>query len=245
MPYAQEDIKPYRQDGEKREQVEEMFNHIAPTYDTLNHLMSLGIDRGWRRKAIDALRPYRPQHILDIATGTGDFALMAAKRLKPQEIIGADISEGMMRVGQQKVEEAGMQYIISFQAEDCTRLSFPDARFDAVSIAFGARNFQDLDAALAETFRVTTAGGHLLLLELTAPPRFPMKQLFNIYSHIVMPLMGRIISHDSTAYTYLPASMQAFPQAEVMEGILRKAGYTAVQWRRFTMGICTMYIAEK
>lgn len=245
MPYAQEEIKPYERDGTKREQVEEMFDHIAPTYDSLNHIMSLGIDRGWRRKSIDALRPFAPQHILDIATGTGDFALLAAQRLRPQEIIGADISEGMMQVGRHKVEQAGMQDIISFQTEDCTHLSFPDGRFDAVTIAYGARNFQDLDTALCETHRVLTPGGHLLLVELTAPPRFPMKQLFWIYSHIAMPVMGRLISHDATAYTYLPASMQAFPQAEVMEGILHKAGYAHVSWRRFTMGICTMYIAQK
>ena len=245
MPYAQEEIKPYEREGTKREQVEEMFDHIAPTYDSLNHIMSLGIDRGGRRKSIDALLPYRPQHILDIATGTGDFALLAATRLRPTEIIGADISEGMMQVGRRKVEEAGMQDIISFQAEDCTRLSFPDGRFDAVTIAYGARNFQDLDAALRETHRVLAPDGRLLLVELTAPPRFPMKQLFWVYSHIAMPVMGRLISHDATAYTYLPASMQAFPQAEVMEQILCKAGYTHVTWHRFTMGICTMYIAQK
>jgi demethylmenaquinone methyltransferase/2-methoxy-6-polyprenyl-1,4-benzoquinol methylase len=138
-----------------------------------------------------------------------------------------------------------MQDIISFQTEDCTRLSFPDGRFDAVTIAYGARNFQDLDTALCETHRVLRPGGHLLLVELTAPPRFPMKQLFWIYSHIAMPVMGRLISHDATAYTYLPASMQAFPQAEVMQEILHKAGYAHVSWRRFTMGICTMYIAQK
>lgn len=245
MPYAQEEIKPYEREDSKREQVEEMFDHIAPTYDSLNHIMSLGIDRGWRRKSIDALRPFAPQHILDIATGTGDFALLAARRLRPKEIIGADISEGMMQVGRRKVEQAGMQDIISFQAEDCTRLSFPDARFDAVTIAYGARNFQDLDTALRETHRVLMPGGHLLLVELTAPPRFPMKQLFWVYSHIAMPVMGRLISHDATAYTYLPASMQAFPQAEVMQEILHKAGYAHVSWRRFTMGICTMYIAQK
>ena len=245
MPYAQETIKPYDREGTKREQVEEMFDHIAPTYDSLNHIMSLGIDRGWRRKSIDALKPFSPQHILDVATGTGDFALLAARRLQPQEIIGADISEGMMEVGRKKVEQAGMQEIISFQTEDCTHLSFPNERFDAVTIAYGARNFQNLDAALLETHRVLTSGGHLLLVELTAPPRFPMKQLFWVYSHIAMPVMGRLISHDSTAYTYLPASMEAFPQAEVMEQILRKAGFAQVTWRRFTMGICTMYLAQK
>ena len=245
MPYALEEIKPYRKEGTKKELVEEMFNRIAPTYDSLNHIMSLGIDRSWRRKSIDALKPLAPQHMLDIATGTGDFAMLAAQRLGPQEIIGADISEGMMEVGREKVRRAGLQDVITFQQEDCTRLSFADGRFDAVTVAYGARNFQDLDAALREMFRVLRPQGQLLLVELTAPPRFPMKQLFCVYAHIVMPLLGRIISHDPTAYTYLPASMQAFPQAEVMQEILRKAGFAQVRWKRFTMGICTMYLATK
>ena len=148
MPYAQEEIKPYERDGTKREQVEEMFDHIAPTYDSLNHIMSLGIDRGWRRKSIDALRPFAPQHILDIATGTGDFALLAAQRLRPQEIIGADISEGMMQVGREKVARLGLSDVISFAKEDCLNLSFDNNSFDAVTAAFGIRNFQDLECGL-------------------------------------------------------------------------------------------------
>ena len=227
-----------------------MFNRIAPTYDKLNHTLSLGIDRRWRRKAVDALGKHFPPKggqgvILDIATGTGDFAMLLAKRLKPQHIIGADISEGMMAVGREKVEKAGLQDIISFQKEDCMKLSFPDETFDAVTSAYGVRNFEDLDAGLREMQRVLRPGGHLLIVELTPPPRFPMKQLFWLYAHVVMPLIGRIVSHDKSAYTYLPASMEAFPQAEQMEGILQRAGFSRVEWKRFTFGISTMYLAEK
>ena len=222
-----------------------MFDRIAPTYDKLNHVLSLGIDRKWRRKAVDALGKYKPQEILDIATGTGDFAMLLAERIKPQHIIGADISEGMMAVGREKVEKAGLQDIISFQKEDCMKLSFPDETFDAVTSAYGVRNFEDLDAGLREMQRVLRPGGHLLIVELTPPPRFPMKQLFWLYAHVVMPLIGRIVSHDKSAYTYLPASMEAFPQAEQMEGILQRAGFSRVEWKRFTFGISTMYLAEK
>ncbi|MBR4129591.1 MAG: bifunctional demethylmenaquinone methyltransferase/2-methoxy-6-polyprenyl-1,4-benzoquinol methylase UbiE [Bacteroidaceae bacterium] len=222
-----------------------MFDRIAPTYDKLNHMLSLGIDRRWRRKAVDALGKFKPQQILDIATGTGDFALLLAKRIKPGHITGADISEGMMAVGREKVKQEGLQDTISFEREDCTKLSFTDGSFDAVTSAYGVRNFHDLDAGLREMQRVLCSGGHLLIVELTSPPRFPMKQLFWIYAHVVMPLLGRLISHDSSAYTYLPASMEAFPQPEQMEGILRKAGFAEVQWKRFTFGISTMYLAKK
>ena len=229
----------------KQEQVRQMFDRIAPTYDKLNHMLSLGIDRRWRRKAVDALGKFNPQQILDIATGTGDFALLLAKRIKPQHITGADISEGMMAVGREKVKQEGLQDTISFEKEDCTKLSFPDGSFDAVTSAYGVRNFHDLDAGLREMQRVLRPGGHLLIVELTSPPRFPMKQLFWVYAHVVMPLLGRLISHDDSAYTYLPASMEAFPQPEQMEGILRRAGFAKVQWKRFTFGISTMYLAEK
>ncbi len=222
-----------------------MFDKIAPSYDRLNHALSLGIDRRWRRTAVDALGKHQPQQILDIATGTGDFALLLAKRLKPQHIVGADISEGMMAVGREKVKEEGLQNVISFQYEDCMQLSFPDGSFDAVTSSYGVRNFQNLDKGLQEMQRVLRPGGHLLIVELTPPPSFPMKQLFWLYAHVVMPLLGRLISHDDSAYTYLPASMEAFPQPEQMEGILRKAGFAEVQWRRFTFGISTMYLATK
>ncbi len=242
--YKQESVTPYGE-GSKQEQIQRMFDKIAPSYDRLNHALSLGIDRRWRRTAVDALGKHQPQQILDIATGTGDFALLLAKRLKPQHIVGADISEGMMAVGREKVKEEGLQNVISFQHEDCMQLSFPDGSFDAVTSSYGVRNFQNLDKGLQEMQRVLRPGGHLLIVELTPPPRFPMKQLFWLYAHVVMPLLGRLISHDDSAYTYLPASMEAFPQPEQMEGILRKAGFAEVQWRRFTFGISTMYLATK
>ena len=242
--YKQESVTPYGE-GSKQEQIRRMFDKIAPSYDRLNHALSLGIDRRWRRTAVDALGIHQPQQILDIATGTGDFALLLAKRIKPQHIVGADISEGMMAVGREKVKEEGLQNVISFQHEDCMQLSFPDGSFDAVTSSYGVRNFQNLDKGLQEMQRVLRPGGHLLIVELTPPPSFPMKQLFWLYAHVVMPLLGRIISHDDSAYTYLPASMEAFPQPEQMEGILRKAGFTEVHWRRFTFGISTMYLATK
>lgn len=245
MAYQQEVIKPYSQEGEKAQQVEVMFDSIAPTYDLLNHALSLGIDRGWRRKAIDSLGQFHPASILDIATGTGDFAILSAQRLSPQKVIGADISDGMMEVGRQKVRQLGLQDVISFQHQDCLNLTFPDAQFDAVTVAYGVRNFQDLDAGLREMHRVLRPGGHLLIVELATPPHFPMRQLFWLYAHVVMPLVGRIVSRDARAYTYLPATMEAFPQGEVMQGILGRAGFNHVQWHRFTFGICTMYLAQK
>lgn len=245
MSYLQETIKPYAEEGEKREQVEEMFDSIAPTYDKLNHTLSFGIDRCWRKRAIKALQAYRPRHILDIATGTGDFALLCARHIQPKEIIGADISEGMMQQGRRKAEQAGLSHIVRFQTEDCSRLSFPDESFDAVTCTFGVRNFQDLDTALTEMYRVLSPGGHALILELSAPPHFPMKQLFRMYSHWLMPAVGSLLSRDRKAYRYLTASIEAFPQGEVMEQILRKAGFARVEWKRLTMGISTLFLAEK
>ena len=229
----------------KPERVGRMFDSIAPTYDKLNHTLSLGIDKRWRKTAVDALGKCNPSQILDIATGTGDFAMLLAERIRPLHITGADISEGMMAVGREKVKKAGLQDIITFQKEDCLSLSFPDGSFDAVTAAYGVRNFQDLDKGLREMRRVLKPGGHLLIVELTSPRRFPMKQLFWLYAHVVMPLIGRLVSHNASAYTYLPASMEAFPQAEEMEVIIRRVGFTEVEWRRFTFGISTMYLAKK
>lgn len=226
-------------------QVEAMFNRIAPTYDRLNHKLSLGIDRRWRRKAIDALKPFAPETILDVATGTGDFAILAAQRLDPGRIIGIDISEGMMEVAREKVKQAGLEGTIFFDKDDCTDLSFADESFDAVTVAYGARNFENLEAGLHEMCRVLVPEGHLMLVELTTPPHFPMKQLFNFYAHTVMPFIGRTISKDDSAYTYLPQSMAAFPQAEVMKPLLLHCGFRDVQFRRFTFGISTMYLATK
>ena len=244
MSYRQEEIKPYHE-GEKAQQVEAMFDHIAPTYDKLNHRLSWDIDRGWRKKAIGQLAPFHPRTMLDIATGTGDFAILAAKMLKPDRLVGADISEGMMQIGRQKAEREGLQHIISFEKEDCLALSYPDESFDAVTAAFGIRNFASLDKGLSEMCRVLKSGGHLSIVELTTPPRFPMKQLFRIYSHSVLPLYGRLISKDDKAYGYLTKTIEAFPQGERMTGILRQAGFSDATFRRLTFGICTMYFATK
>ncbi len=242
--YKQETIKPYHE-GDKAKQVEQMFDNIAPAYDTLNHRLSWNIDRGWRRKAIRQLAPYHPLSILDIATGTGDFAIMAAEMLHPHELIGADISEGMMEVGRQKVKAKGLDHIIRFAKEDCLHLSYPDNTYDAVTAAFGIRNFANLDQGLAEMCRVLKKGGHLSIVELTTPITFPMKQLFHIYSHTVLPVYGRLISHDASAYSYLTKTIEAFPQGEQMVKILQQAGFSEASFKRLTFGICTMYFATK
>ena len=243
--YKQEEIKPYEQTAEKASQVEQMFDNIAPTYDKLNHRLSWDIDRGWRRKAISQLAPHNPKTMLDIATGTGDFAILAAQQLHPTRLIGVDISEGMMEIGRQKVRQAGLSDIISFAKEDCLNLSYQDGTFDAVTAAFGIRNFADLDRGLSEMCRVLKKGGHLSIVELTTPVKFPMKQLFKVYSHTVLPLYGRIISKDSSAYSYLTRTIEAFPQGELMVEILKKAGFSDASFKRLTFGICTMYFATK
>ena len=243
--YKQEEIKPYSEEGAKATQVEAMFDNIAPTYDTLNHRLSWDIDRGWRKKAIRQLAPHRPQTILDVATGTGDFAILSAQMLKPQTLIGADISEGMMEIGRQKVKRLGLDGTISFAKEDCLQLSYEDNTFDAVTAAFGIRNFADLDKGLREMCRVLKPGGHLSIVELTQPVSFPMKQLFHLYSHTILPVYGRLISKDSSAYTYLTKTIEAFPQGERMMDILKKAGFRDAAFRRLTFGISTLYTATK
>ncbi|MBQ8712532.1 MAG: bifunctional demethylmenaquinone methyltransferase/2-methoxy-6-polyprenyl-1,4-benzoquinol methylase UbiE, partial [Prevotella sp.] len=232
-------------EGEKAQQVEAMFDNIAPNYDKLNHRLSWNIDRGWRRKAIRLLEPYKPQTMLDIATGTGDFAILAAQMLHPKQLVGADISEGMMAVGAKKVKKAGLEAVISFAKEDCLNLSYNEGSFDAVTAAFGIRNFANLDRGLSEMCRVLKPGGHLSIVELTTPVRFPMKQLFRIYSHTVLPVYGRLVSKDKSAYTYLTKTIEAFPQGELMMEILRQAGFRETSFRRLTFGICTLYTATK
>ena len=228
MGYEQEKINPYEKGVEKTQQVEQMFDNIAPTYDKLNHRLSWDIDRGWRKKAILQLKPYQPTTLLDIATGTGDFAILAAEMLHPSKLIGADISEGMMEIGRQKVKAKGLDAIISFEKEDCTALSYPDGTFDAVTAAFGMK-----------------PGGHLSIVELTTPVSFPMRQLFHIYSHTILPIYGRLISKDTSAYSYLTKTIEAFPQGERMVDILCKAGFKEASFKRLTFGICTMYFATK
>ena len=242
--YKQEEIKPYN-DGEKGKQVEQMFDNIAPTYDELNHRLSWNIDRKWRRWAINNMVYYKPKTVLDIATGTGDFAIQTAQGMRPEKVVGVDISEGMMAVGREKVKRLGLQEVITFEKEDCLNLSYADGTFDAVMSAFGIRNFADLDRGLSEMCRVLKEGGHVSILELTTPVRFPMKQLFYIYSHTVLPVYGMFVSKDKNAYSYLTKTIEAFPQGEQMVEILKKAGFRKAMFHRFTGGICTLYMATK
>ena len=243
--YQQETIIPYGAKTDKTQQVELMFDNIASTYDMLNHRLSWNIDRYWRRKAIRKLQPFAPKEVLDIATGTGDFAIQTCRFLPDVSIKGVDISEGMMAVGRKKVEHMGLQERISFERQDCTALTFDDNSYDAVIAAFGIRNFADLDKGLREMCRVLRPGGHLCILELTQPVAFPVRQLFQIYSHTVLPLYGRLISKDSEAYTYLTKTIEAFPQGERMVEILQQAGFRQAQFQRLTFGICTLYFATK
>lgn len=243
--YNQEKIKPYGAEGSKRQQVEVMFDNIAPTYDFLNHTLSFGVDRIWRNTAINYLKPFAPKRILDIATGTGDFAILAQRKLNPSKIIGCDISEGMMAVGRTKVEQQRLSDKIEFRKEDCASMNFKEREFDAVISAFALRNFQNLDECLREMHRVLSDDGHLSVVDLCTPVSFPMKQLFYIYKKVIMPLMGKLVSKDNTAYSYLPETMDAVPQAQVMTDIITKAGFRNARYKRLIFGMCILYTAEK
>lgn len=245
--YKQEEIKPYGDKGTKREQVEAMFDNIAPTYDTLNHTLSFGIDKIWRNNAINFLLKNRKStdSILDIATGTGDFAILAYNKLHPSRIVGCDISEGMMQVGREKVAKLGIADKIEFRHEDCSNMSFQSNSFDAVISAFALRNFQNLDQCLKEMHRVLAPNGHLSVVDLCTPVSFPMKQLFWIYKKAVMPLLGKLLSKDASAYSYLPETMDAVPQAERMQDIIAQAGFKNAHYKRLIFGMCILYTAEK
>lgn len=245
MTYKAEKVVPYSDSGSKGVQVERMFDSIAENYDTLNHTLSMGIDRGWRKKGLSELKKLNPQVILDIATGTGDLALQAYDVIKPQTIQGIDISEGMMDVARQKVEKAGLSDTISFEKQDCLNMKFADNSFDAVMVAFGVRNFENLDKGLKEILRVLKPGGQLMILELSTPQRFPMKQGYWCYSKLFIPTIGRIISKDKAAYTYLPKSIEAFIQGKEMVNALLKNGFKEALSKTYTFGICSMYLASK
>ena len=221
-----------------------MFDNIAPKYDALNHRLSWNIDRYWRNKAIGELALSHPAKILDIATGTGDFAILAAEKLKAH-VTATDISNGMMQIGRKKVADRHLDEYVTFERQDCTALSYPNDSYDAVIAAFGIRNFQDLEQGLKEMYRVLKPGGAFCVLELTTPVATPMKQLFRIYSNTVLPVYGKLVSKDKQAYSYLNKSIEAFPQGEKMMEILRRIGFSKADFKRLTFGICTLYIAYK
>ncbi len=238
-------ILPYNSTEQKKVQVERMFDTIAGKYDFLNHTLSLGFDKGWRRKGIAFLRPFSSKYILDIASGTGDLAISMYKTLKADHIIGADISEGMMEIGRQKVANAGFTGHISFEQQDCLALTYDSNTFDAVTAAFGIRNFENIEKGIREMYRVLKPGGHLMILELSTPETFPMKQLYKLYSKIVIPTLGRVFSKEKNAYKYLPASIKVVPQGKVMTQLLTRQGFKESAVKTFTFGICSMYTAKK
>jgi demethylmenaquinone methyltransferase/2-methoxy-6-polyprenyl-1,4-benzoquinol methylase len=237
-------VKPYTEGGSKKEQVSNMFNNISHYYDFLNHFLSLGIDRSWRRKAIATLRDLRPREVLDVATGTADLAIEAQRQLKPERILGIDISPKMLDIGREKLAKKGLGNITLLDG-DSENLPFETNRFDAVTVAFGVRNFEHLQQGLLEMQRVLRSGGKLVVLEFSRPTAFPFKQLYGFYFKNLLPLIGRLTSKDNRAYAYLYESVQAFPDGPAFEAELEKAGFAHTQRRPLTLGICTVYTAVK
>lgn len=243
--YEVEKILPFDENNKsKSTQVERMFDEIASQYDTLNHTMSINLDKRWRHTGIKALIDLKPQTILDVATGTGDLAIEAYRVLRPQKILGVDISENMMKEAKKKVLKLGLQDIIDFDKQKCCSLTFQNNSFDAVTVAFGVRNFENLDIGLKEMLRVLRPGGRLMILELSTPDKFPIKYGYKIYSKMI-PLLGKLFAHHKTAYNYLPKSISAFPQNREMANIMRKNGFEDVSFRKLSFGICTMYLGNK
>lgn len=238
-------VVPYKQEkSAKKEQVARMFDNISKNYDFLNHFLSLGIDRGWRKKAISLLQAAQPHEMLDVATGTADFAL-AAFKLNPDKITGVDISEGMLEIGRKKIAERGLSERIVLLSGDSENLPFPENKFDAVTVAFGVRNFENLEKGLSEIFRVMKPGATLVVLEFSKPARFPFKQLYNFYFNAILPFIGRIVSKDKSAYTYLPESVQAFPDGKRFESILSQVGFKNTTCTSLTFGISSIYTGQK
>lgn len=241
-----EEIKPYKDtEGAKKQQVADMFDNISGTYDLLNHLMSLGIDILWRKKAIRSLKRHQPQMMLDVATGTGDFAIEAIRQLNPKKIIGVDISAGMLEVAKEKIAKKGLADQFEVQLGDSEGLPFENERFDAVTAAFGVRNFENLEKGLADICRVTRPGGHAVILEFSNPRKFPVKQLYNFYFRKITPFIGKIFSKDNSAYKYLPESVAHFPDGEQFTDILKKVGFSEAIARPQFFGVCTIYIGKK
>lgn len=238
-------VKPYQEEGSKKEQVTTMFDNIASKYDLLNGVLTLGIDKSWRKKAVAELNPEIHQKILDVATGTADIAIEINKQISPQEIIGLDISPEMINYGDKKVEKKEMTSVISLEVGDSENMRFEDGYFDATTVSFGARNFGNLEKGLSEMHRVTRPGGKIVILEFSKPRMFPFKQGYNFYFKYILPNIGKMTSKDPKAYKYLYESVQAFPDYDNFADILRKIGFRSVVWTPLTLGICTIYTGIK
>lgn len=239
-------IKPYNVVDSKADQMQRMFNHIAPAYDRLNRIISLGLDRSWRRKALAILEPYKPEQVLDIATGTGDLAISLIETIPSiREVLGVDISEEMMRVGKQKVHQLGLDDTVRFAREDCMALTLEDNSFDAVTIAFGIRNVTDIPQALREIYRVLRPGKPLMILELTEPTNPVVRLGYKVHTGWFIPMVGRVLAHDDKAYKYLPKSITAVPQRDAMVSILEQVGFTTAYYQSLPFGTCAIYVGIK
>lgn len=239
-------VVPYKeQDASKKEQVAQMFDNVSPKYDFLNHLLSGGIDFWWRKKAISMLRAEKPQLILDIATGTGDLAVEAVKQLNPEKVIGVDISEGMLSFGREKIKRLGLEKKIELQMGDSEKLLFDNNTFDAVIVSFGVRNFENLEKGLTDMCRVTKSGGTCMVMEFSNPKTPVIKQLYWFYSSKILPLIGKLISPDSSAYSYLPESVRAFPEGNDFLQVFEKAGFRQTKCIPLTFGTCSIYLGKK
>lgn len=244
--FAHDTVTPYRHsDKEKKQQVAEMFDDVASKYDFLNRFLSMGIDQGWRRKAIRRLKPIKPQSILDVATGTGDFAIMTYKMLTPQKITGIDISKGMLEVGREKVAKEKLSAYIQLMEGDSENLPFKDNSFDAVTVSFGVRNFQNLEKGIAEMYRILKPGGKLVILEFSRPKNPVFKLLYKIYMQVVTPNVGKMISKSKTAYQYLNDSIMVFPERKDFVNVMDSVGFTGTSYEALTMGICCIYEGNK
>lgn len=240
-----EEIKPYDLGTSKKKQMSRMFNNIAPYYDFLNHFLTFGIDIIWRKRAISRLNGMQVRHLLDIATGTADLAIMAAKRIPEAQIIGVDISPDMLQIGRQKITRKNLSDNITLETGDSENLAFTDNTFDAITVGFGVRNFENVSRGLQEMYRVLKPGGRLVVLEFSRPVIFPFKQLYHFYFRNILPLIGRITSKDPKAYTYLYESVMAFPDGKDFMDLLQKNQFTQASSKPQTLGICTIYTALK
>ena len=244
-PRNPETILPYDSGENKGAQIERMFDAIAPDYDRMNRLMSFGLDKRWRRRAIKMLQAAQPRAILDVACGTGDLSLQMYRTLKPERITGIDLSDGMLEVARQKCTREGLQEAIAFEKQDCLALALPDESFDAVTVAFGVRNFQQLRQGFSEMYRVLRPGGVLMVIELSVPEKWPYSWLYRFHARAIIPCLGRLFTRDKQAYTYLPRSIEAVPQGEEMLSIFRDSGFGHTCLRKLTFGVCTIYVGEK
>ena len=239
-------VRPYKDSNKnKKEQVEEMFDTISDNYDGLNRIISLGTDVSWRKKVVQLVAEQKPNHVLDIATGTGDLAIQFAEKVQAEKIVGLDLSEGMLSVARKKVKDTDIDSKIEFVKGDSEALPFDDNSFDAITVSFGIRNFENLEKGLSEILRVLKKGGLFVILETSVPTKFPFKQGYSIYAKGILPIIGKIFSKDKVAYSYLSESASVFPYGEALNNILRKTGFIEVNDKPQTFGVATIYTATK